>query len=119
MKKIAVIEDNEDNRLLVKTILEDQYETLEYACGKEALENLVKDKPDLILMDISLPEMDGTEVLKIIRQQESLKNLPVIALTAHAMKGDRKKYLDLGFNDYITKPIIDEDILLNAIKKLL
>jgi len=119
MKKIAVIEDNEDNRLLVDAILEDQYETVNYVCGKEALQNLEQEQPDLILMDISLPEMDGPEVLKKLRQQETMQAVPVIALTAHAMKGDREKYLALGFNDYITKPIIDEDILLNAIKKLL
>jgi CheY-like chemotaxis protein len=75
--------------------------------------------PDLILLDISLPEMDGTEVLAWIRGQDSLKDLPVIALTAHAMAGDRDKYLAAGFNDYVTKPIVDESVLIEAIERCL
>ena len=63
--------------------------------------------------------MDGTEVLRRMRADEQLRSLPVIALTAHAMTGDREKYIAAGFNDYVTKPIVDEVILLDAIKKLL
>jgi two-component system cell cycle response regulator DivK len=119
MKKIAVVEDNPDNRLLVQVILESLYEVVEYETGPAALEGLPKERPDLILLDISLPEMDGTEVLRRIRADEQLKTLPVIALTAHAMAGDREKYLASGFNDYVTKPIVDENVLLDAIQKLL
>jgi two-component system cell cycle response regulator DivK len=119
MKKIAVVEDNPDNRLLVQVILESLYEVVEYETGPAALEGLPKERPDLILLDISLPEMDGTEVLRRIRADEQLKTLPVIALTAHAMAGDREKYLASGFNDYVTKPIVDENVLLDAILKLL
>lgn len=119
MKKIAVVEDNPDNRLLVRVILETLYDVTEYESGISALENLHRQRPDLVLLDISLPEMDGTEVLQRIRADDRLKNLPVIALTAHAMSGDREKYISAGFNDYITKPILDENILLGAIKKLL
>jgi CheY-like chemotaxis protein len=114
--KIAVVEDNPDNRLLVQALLEDHYDLTEYETGLLALEGLIEDDPDLVLLDISLPEMDGTEVLKWIREQEELKNLPVVALTAHAMAGDREKYLAKGFNDYLTKPIIDETILLDTIE---
>jgi two-component system cell cycle response regulator DivK len=117
--KIAVVEDNPDNRMLVQALLEDQYEISEYETGVEAVEGLGDDIPDLVLLDISLPEMDGTEVLAWIRQQDDLKDLPVIALTAHAMAGDRDKYLAAGFNDYVTKPIIDEDVLLEAIERCL
>lgn len=117
--KIAVVEDNPDNRLLVNAILEDLYEISEYETGVEAVEGLAEDAPDLVLLDISLPEMDGTEVLAWIRQQPDLKDLPVIALTAHAMAGDREKYLAAGFNDYVTKPIVDEDVLLEAIQRCL
>jgi len=113
--KIAVVEDNPDNRLLVQAILEDDYEVSEYETGQEALDGLEADAPDLVLLDISLPEMDGTEVLEWIRANERLKDVPVIALTAHAMAGDREKYLQAGFNDYVTKPIVDEDVLLQAI----
>lgn len=118
-QKIAVVEDNPDNRMLVQALLEDRYEIAEYASGSEALEGLPGDIPDIVLLDISLPEMDGTEVLAWIRGQEALKHLPVIALTAHAMAGDREKYLAAGFNDYVTKPIVDEDILIGAIERWL
>lgn len=119
MKKIAVVEDNPDNRLLVQAILEDNYEISEYETGAEAVAGLGGDKPDLILLDISLPEMDGTEVLAWIRQQDDLKATPVIALTAHAMAGDREKYIRAGFNDYVTKPIVDETVLTEAIERWL
>ncbi|HEY2027353.1 MAG TPA: response regulator, partial [Gemmatimonadaceae bacterium] len=74
---------------------------------------------DLVLLDISLPGMDGNEILARIRRDNRLRRLPVIALTAHAMSGDREKYLAAGFNDYITKPIVDETILLGAISRWL
>lgn len=117
--KIAVVEDNPDNRMLVQALLEDRYEISEYETGVEAVEGLGSDIPDLVLLDISLPEMDGTEVLAWIRGQEQLKAVPVIALTAHAMAGDRDKYLAAGFNDYVTKPIVDEDVLIEAIERCL
>lgn len=117
--KIAVVEDNLDNRLLVQAILEDGYEISEYENGMEVLEGLADDIPDLVLLDISLPGMDGTEVLEWVRAQDLLRSLPVIALTAHAMTGDREKYLEMGFDDYVTKPIVDEDVLLGAIERLL
>ncbi|RMH11360.1 MAG: response regulator [Gemmatimonadetes bacterium] len=118
-RKIAVVEDNPDNRLLVQAILDDLYEISEYETGTEAVQGLVEDAPDLVLLDISLPEMDGTEVLAWIREQPSLARTPVIALTAHAMAGDREKYLSLGFDDYLTKPIVDESLLLEAIERWL
>ena len=117
--KIAVVEDNPDNRLLVEALLEDEYEISEYETGAEAVEGLPGNVPDLVLLDISLPGMDGTEVLEWIRSQDEFVDLPIIALTAHAMSGDREKYLEMGFNDYLTKPIIDEDLLMGAIERLL
>jgi CheY-like chemotaxis protein len=119
MKKIAVVEDNPDNRLLVQVILEPLYEVTEYEDGFAALAGLAQARPDLVLLDVSLPGMDGPEVLNRIRADASLRHLPVVALTAHAMAGDREKFLALGFNDYVTKPIVDENLLLNAIKNLL
>ena len=119
MKKIAVVEDNPDNRLLVQVILEPLYEITEYEDGFAALAGWQQHKPDLVLLDVSLPGMDGPEVLNRIRADAGLRDLPVIALTAHAMAGDREKYLALGFNDYVTKPIVDEALLLDAIKRLL
>lgn len=119
MKKIAVVEDNPDNRLLVQVILESLYEVVEYENGYTALEGLARQKPDLVLLDVSLPGMDGAEVLQRIRADGELRNLPVVALTAHAMTGDREKYLAAGFDDYVAKPIVDETLLLDAIKNLL
>ena len=117
MKKIAVVEDNPDNRLLVQVMLESLYEVVEYENGFDALAGLQKNKPDLVLLDVSLPEMDGVEVLKRIRADENLRNLPVIALTANAMAGDREKYLAAGFDDYVAKPIVDEALLQDAISQ--
>ncbi len=117
--KIAIVEDNPDNRLLVEAILDELYDLTEYESGVAAVAGLGDNIPDLVLLDISLPEMDGTEVLRWIRSQEALSHLPVIALTAHAMSGDREKFLAEGFNDYLTKPIMDEDVLLEAIERCL
>jgi CheY-like chemotaxis protein len=117
MKRIAVVEDNPDNRLLVHAILEDRYAIDEYVSGDEALAGLRSRRPDLVLLDISLPGQDGTEVLQTLRADDALRSLPVIALTAHAMTGDRERFLAAGFDDYVTKPIIDEDILLAAIRR--
>lgn len=119
MRKITVVEDNPDNRLLVRVMLEDHYKVTTYETGFDALEGLKHDKPDLILLDISLPHMDGTEVLRRLRADSDLRNIPVIALTAHAMAGDREKYLMAGFNDYVPKPIVDETLLLAAIERAL
>lgn len=119
MKTIAVVEDNADNRLLLRAILDGLYELVEYENGIDALAGLAASLPDLVLLDISLPGMDGNEILVRIRADESLGHLPVIALTAHAMSGDREKYLAAGFNDYITKPIVDESVLLGAIERWL
>jgi len=117
--RIAVVEDNPDNRFLVQALLEEFYDLSEYETGAAALEGLVQDNPDLVLLDISLPDMDGSDVLRWIRDQGELKDLPVVALTAHAMSGDREKFLAVGFNDYVTKPIVDESILLETIARWL
>src|SRR6516164_105495 len=117
MRKIAVVDDNSDNRLIIRTILEDQYEILEYSSGIEAIEGFRKSKPDVVILDISLPEMDGTEILRRLRDDSDLHSLPVIALTAHAMVGDREKYLAAGFNDYVAKPILDMSVLFSTIQR--
>ncbi len=119
MRTIAVVEDNPDNRLLVQAILEDSYRVVEYENGADALAGMAQEVPDLVLLDISLPGMDGTEVLKRIREDVKLARLPVIAVTAHAMSGDRERFLAEGFDDYLTKPIVDEELLLEAIARRL
>lgn len=119
MKTIAHVEENPDNRLLVRAILEDLYHVVEYETGAQALAGMRADRPDLVLLDISLPEMDGTEVLRHMRADDELKGLPVVAITAHAMSGDRERFLGGGFDDYVAKPIVDEGVLLGAIQRLI
>jgi CheY-like chemotaxis protein len=114
---IALVEDNPDNRLLVQAILDDAYEIVEFETGISALEGFTTFVPDLVLLDISLPEMDGTEVLRRMRTDPRLATVPVIALTAHAMTGDRERFLSDGFNDYLTKPIVDDTLLIQAIER--
>jgi CheY-like chemotaxis protein len=119
MAHLAIVEDNADNRLLLQAILGDQFDLVEYESGADALKGFAKSRPDLVLLDISLPGMDGKEILQRIRGDEALRDLPVIALTAHAMAGDREKFLAAGFDDYITKPIVDETTLFASIARLL
>lgn len=116
---VAVVEDNADNRLLLQALLGDAYTLVEFESGSDALAAFARSRPDLVLLDISLPGMDGTEILQRIRADATLRTLPVIALTAHAMAGDREKYLAAGFDDYLTKPIVDERRLFAAIDRLL
>ena len=92
---------------------------VEFENGREAVDGLREASPDVVLLDISLPEMDGTEVLDWIRSQPDLSATPVIALTAHAMAGDRERYLEAGFDDYVSKPIVDEAVLTGSIRRWL
>lgn len=117
--KIAIIEDNADNRMLLEALLGDDYDIDEYEEGLAGLAGLADSPPDLVLLDISLPGMTGTEVLAKMREDPALKPIPVIALTAHAMPDDRETFLAQGFDDYVSKPIVDEEILFGAIQKLL
>ena len=118
MPTLAVVEDNADNRLLLQALLAETYTIVEYENGADALAGFAQARPDLVLLDISLPQMDGMEILRRIRADATLKSLPVVALTAHAMSGDREKFLAAGFDDYVTKPIVDESKLFDAIQRL-
>lgn len=105
-KKILVVDDNNDSRELVIKVLKNQgYEMIEAIDGEEALEKAISEKPDLILMDISIPKINGYEVTKKLKSLDEFKDIPVVALTAHAMKGDRVKALEAGCEGYISKPI--------------
>ncbi|MCF6289631.1 MAG: response regulator [Desulfobacterales bacterium] len=105
-KTVLVVEDNRDSRELVAKVLKARgYGVVEAVDGEEALRLVEQVRPGLILMDISLPRMDGHEVTRRLKSSEELKAIPVIALTAHAMKGDREKALAAGCDGYITKPI--------------
>ncbi len=109
--KILVVEDNADNRLTVRAILGDTYSIIEAVNGEEGLEKTVSELPDLILLDISLPKMNGFEVVKILKDNDKTKNIPVIALTAKAMKNDREEILAAGCDEYVAKPIEQDELL--------
>ena len=119
MRRIAIVEDNPDNRLLVRALLEGRYELSEYESGTAALAGFETDTPELVLLDISLPGLDGTAVLQRLRADARWAELPVIALTAHAMSGDRERLLGLGFDAYLAKPILDPAQLIAAIEEQL
>ena len=105
-KKVLIVEDNELNMKLFHDLLEVHgYETLQTRDGREALEMARLHRPDLILMDIQLPEVSGLDVTRWIKADESLKRIPVIAVTAFAMKGDEEKIRNGGCEAYIAKPI--------------
>ena len=104
--KILIVDDNQDSRELVVKILKNRgYHTIEAVDGEEALEKAVAERPDLILMDRSLPKIDGYEVTRRLKSQQEFKDIPIVALTAHAMRGDREKALEAGCEGYISKPI--------------
>ncbi len=119
MTRIAIVEDNPDNRLLLRAILEHRYDVSEYDNGPAALQGFASRRPDVILLDISLPGMDGLEVMRNIRSDAKLAKVPVIALTAHAMPADRERFLQAGFDEYVAKPITDDEELMVTIERLL
>ena len=118
MKKILVVEDVEFNRDLIVQLLEEEYEVLTAVDGEEGIQRAERDRPDLILMDLSLPVIDGWEATRRIKASEALQHIPIIALSAHAMVGDEEKARDSGCDDYISKPL-DEDLLFETLRKFL
>ena len=119
MPKILLVEDNEMNRdMLSRRLVRKGYEVLIAVDGAEGVEMSVSKEPDLILMDMSLPVLDGWQATTQIKANSETQEIPVIAITANAMAGDREKCLAAGCDDYDTKPI-EFPRLLNKIKKLL
>jgi len=119
MKNILVIEDYPDNMMLIVEILEDEgYGVLEAETAEIGLSIVESDRPDLILMDISLPKMSGLEATEILKANPETASIPIIALTAHAMKSDKDMVMAAGCNGYMTKPI-DEELLLELLKDYL
>ena len=104
--KILVVEDNPKNMKLVRDVLQATgYRTLEATTGERAVELAAEHRPDLVLMDIQLPDVDGVETLGRLRADESTAAIPVLALTAQAMDGDRERFLAAGFDGYLSKPV--------------
>ncbi|OQX94475.1 two-component system response regulator [candidate division KSB1 bacterium 4572_119] len=119
MKKILLVEDNEENRYLISFILEKNgYEVIIAENGQTGFEMALGEKPDLILMDIQLPDINGLEVTKKIRTSKINGSIPIIAITSYAMIGDREKALEAGCNGYIEKPINPETFM-NELKKFI
>jgi CheY-like chemotaxis protein len=105
-KTILVVEDNELNMKLVKGLIKiGKYRMLEATDAESGIEQIREQRPDLVLMDIQLPGMDGLSATKIIKEDPSLKDIPVVALTSYAMQGDEEKALEAGCTGYIAKPI--------------
>ena len=105
-ERILLVEDNPMNRRVAEFILKSQgYTVLEARDGREALDLLKNELPDLILMDLQLPGLDGFAVTRMIKENTATKNIPVVALTAYAMKGDAERAIEAGCDGYITKPI--------------
>lgn len=117
MRRIAVVDDNAVNRRLVKAMVKKLYELDEYEDGPQALAGMAANPPELVLLDISLPGMDGVEVLKHIREDSRFDGVPVIAMTAHALVGDRERFLAEGFDDYIGKPMVDIPAVMQQIAR--
>ena len=105
-RQILVVEDNERNmRLFCDVLQASGYRTLEATTGESAVEVALEQLPDLVLMDIQLPDIDGVEALHRLRADERSASLPVLALTAQAMEGDRERFLGAGFDGYLSKPV--------------
>jgi CheY-like chemotaxis protein len=117
-KKILVVDDTEFNRDLVVQLLEEDYDMVIAENGAEALTVSAKERPDLILMDLGMPVMDGWEATRRLKADAELKNIPVIAVTSHAMVGDEIEARKAGCDDYLPKPI-DDELLMKKIKQFI
>ena len=116
MARILIVEDVAFNVDLLVQLLEDDHELIVAVDGEEGVAKATSEKPELILMDISLPKMDGYEATRRIKADPELSRTTVIGLSAHAMDGDKEKALDAGCDDYLTKPL-DEDLLFDVLQR--
>jgi len=105
-KRVLIVEDNEKNMKLFRDVLQAAgYDTVEATTGGRAVELAIEHSPDLVLMDVQLPEIDGVEALGRLREDKRTASIPVLALTAQAMQGDRERFLAVGFDGYVSKPV--------------
>src|ERR1017187_2924366 len=119
MAKILLVEDNEMNRdMLSRRLVRNGYQVSIAMDGQQGVDMALSERPDLILMDMSLPVIDGWEATRRVRANDATRRIPVIALTAHAMSGDREKAIEVGCDDYDTKPV-ELDRLIEKIERLL
>jgi two-component system, cell cycle response regulator DivK len=116
-ERVLVVEDNEKNMKLVRDVLQASgYTTLEATTGEEGVELALSQAPALVLMDVQLPGIDGVEALDRLRDDKRTASIPVLALTAQAMRGDREQFLEAGFDGYLSKPM-DVVELINAVRE--
>jgi two-component system cell cycle response regulator DivK len=116
-ERVLIVEDNEKNMKLVRDVLQATgYSTLEATTGEEAVELALSQAPALVLMDVQLPGIDGVEALERMRQNDRTESIPVLALTAQAMSGDRERFLEAGFDGYLAKPV-DVRELIEAVRE--
>ncbi len=119
MKKVLLVEDNEMNRdMLSRRLIRRGFEVVFAVNGKEGVDLARSEKPDIILMDMSLPVMDGWEATRRVKANDLTRGVPVIGLTAHAMNGDRERAIEAGCDDYDTKPV-EFDRLIGKMERLL
>jgi len=118
LKKILIVEDVEFNLDLLVQLLEDDYELVTAGDGAAGIEIAAREVPDLILMDMSLPVLDGWEATRKLKEDEALMHIPVIGLSAHAMNGDYEKAIQAGCDAYLTKPV-GEDLLMSKLDSFL
>jgi CheY-like chemotaxis protein len=112
------VEDNPDNLRTMKALLGDRYHIVDAGDGRAGIELARRHLPDLVLTDIALPGLDGIQALREIREDKALRHIPVVAVTASAMKGDREEILAHGFDGYLAKPL-DHDALINLLREFL
>ena len=111
-KRILVVEDQEDNRQIIRDLLSaTDYEIIEAESGEQALEAIAKQRPDLILMDIQLPVMDGYEATRRIKADPALRSIPIIAVTSYALSGEEQKARAAGCDEYVPKPYSPRQLL--------
>lgn len=119
METIGIIDDDEDSNNILSAFLEEEWKVVVFEEWKKGLSAFEKNPPALILLDISLPGTTGEKVLNRIRKSDKLKNIKVIALTGYSQPDSRKEFLKMGFDEYLSKPILDINFFLNVIKNCL
>ena len=117
-KTILIVDDTDWNRDLLVQLLEEDYNILQAVDGADGVQKTEENKPDLVLMDLGMPVMDGWEATRKIKANDALKNIPIIAVTSHAMVGDEIDARKAGCDDYMSKPI-DDELLIQKIKKFI
>jgi CheY-like chemotaxis protein len=118
-KRILLVEDNEDNRIVYATVLRHfGYEVLEALNGEEGIARARSEHPDLILLDISIPIIDGWEAARILKRDTSTRDIPIVALTAHALASDRERAMDVGCDGYLAKPC-EPRVVLEEVERLI